>query len=201
MIDDTLNTYNSQSSQLAEYFRLSGSRLWDINNALKIAGKTDGSADVLEIGCADGYDAIEIISKCRTYKGLDYSKGMVDMAKSHHPKVDISVADMRTYNYPPDAYDIIFAFASILNISNKDLKDLLSKLALSIRQGGVMYITAKYGDTYKEIMKEDSFGLRKFYLYNPQIISQLAGENFTLQHESHDRKKQAKWFQVALCKK
>jgi hypothetical protein len=53
---------------------------------------------------------------------------------------------------------------------------------------------------YEETIKEDRFGSRQFYLYNPAIVEELAGDQFQTVHIDRDKKGSSEWFQIALRK-
>jgi hypothetical protein len=41
-------------------------------------------------------------------------------------------------------------------------------------------ISLKLSDKYEEKIKEDSYGTRMFYYYNPELIKELAGDKYTV---------------------
>jgi len=79
---ETLDTYNKSAQKLAKYFKGIGPRVKYIERALELAGKQDGSASVLEIGCGDGRDASAIVKCTSKYTGLDYSAELINMTKT-----------------------------------------------------------------------------------------------------------------------
>lgn len=200
MNGETLSVYNARSAELAEYFRGIGSRVWDIEKAFELAGASDGSADVLELGCGDGRDALAIIPRCRSYVGIDYSEGMLGLAKDMIPKGDFRVADMQTLNYPKQGFDVVFAFAALLHLDKDAVQDVVHKVACSLRPGGIFYISSKHADEYKEERKTDKFGNRLFYFYNPLLIAEMAGGHFEAVEVNYDSKGTAPWFQIGLKK-
>ena len=201
MNDVTLDTYNNSAKALAEYFRGIGSRTDDIELALKLAGKTDGSADVLELGCGDGRDALEIIKRTKSYLGIDYSEELIKLARELVPDAEFMVSDMVEFDFPTAKYDGIFAFASLLHVSKDELAKLMPKLAKSLKIGGILYLSLKYSETYKQDWKEDQYGKRLFYFYNPDDFSELASAYFEIVHTSQETIGSTPWFEIALKKK
>jgi len=199
--NETLDTYNRSSKELAEYFKGIGPRTKYIKQALELADKLDGSADALELGCGDGRDAVEIIKRCQTYTGIDYSTGLIGLAEKLLPYADFRVADMQNFDYPYRKYDVVFAFASILHIDRASLGDLLEVVARSIKVGGIFYITTEYAPRYKKKWKEDKHGRRLFYYYTPKMLEKL-GEKYFFNVFSEIEDIEAKsWTIIALCKK
>jgi SAM-dependent methyltransferase len=199
--DETLKTYNRSAKQLAKYFQGIGPRVKYIEQALELAGKNDGSAHVLELGCGDGRDAVEIIKRSRTYTGIDYSTGLIGIAKKVLPAADFRVADMQNFDYPYRTYDVVFAFASILHIDKASLRDLLEVVGRSLKVGGIFYISTKHAIRYKKEWKEDEHGKRLFYFYSPKLITNLSKDYFEVAFENVEKIKGKPWTEIALRKK
>lgn len=201
MNGETLATYNHSAPNLAEFFKGIGPRVVDIDRALELTGKQDGSADVLELGCGNGRDALEILKRARNYTGIDYSDGMISLAHNLLPRADFRVEDMSEFDYPEEGYDIVFAFASLLHLDKEEIAKLMPKVATSLRSGGIFYISLKYADQYTEKTIEDQFGIRHFYFYHPDEIA-VAGENFfEASIVSQEIRGSTRWFETALRKK
>lgn len=199
-IDETLQAYNTYAREYAAYFKGIGSRVTDIERALNLAGKTDGTADVLEIGCGDGRDAEEIVKRVKTYKGIDYSTGLIQLAKEEMPNTDFEVHDMRTYDYSTESYDVVFAFASLLHLSKQDIALVMQAVAKSLKVGGVLYISLKNSSEYEEISKADKYANRQFYLYNPEIIAHLSDGYLQVIDTTQSTIGSTQWFEMALQK-
>ena len=115
-VDPTLSVYNERSRELADYFSGIGSRIKDINMAFELCGKDDDEAVVLELGCGDGRDAEVIAPRSKSYVGIDYSEGMLQIAKEKLPDVQFELCTMEDYEYPTEEFDIVFAFAAFLHL-------------------------------------------------------------------------------------
>lgn len=201
MSDSTLDTYNASAKELAEYFRGIGSRVTDIEKALALAARTNGTANVLELGCGDGRDAAEIIKRSASYTGIDYSEGLISLARELVPGADFRVVSMTDFEYPEDSYDVVFAFASMLHISKQELARLMPRIAQSLRPGGILFVSLKQADKYKEEWKEDAYGKRLFYFYNPQLLTEIASEQFETVYQDEQTIGHTPWFEIALRKK
>lgn len=191
--------YNESAEKLAEYFAGIGPRIDDIERGLELAGKKDG-AKVIELGCGDGRDAIEIVKRVNWYEGIDPSIGLLDIAKKKLPNVSFVLSDALSYDYPKDL-DVIFAFASLLHINQSDLCKVFEKSLLALRIGGIFYISLKESPMYKEEIKKDEFGERMFYYYKPEILQDIAGNNFSTEYIDRQAKGHTNWFTVVLKRK
>ncbi|HZM63928.1 MAG TPA: class I SAM-dependent methyltransferase [Candidatus Saccharimonadales bacterium] len=192
----TIKTYNKSAEALAKYFKGIGPRVDDIELALELANATS-SARVVEVGCGDGRDAVEIIKRVGWYEGFDPSEGLLQIARQKLPQAPFVRAAALTYKYPSNL-DVMYAFASLLHINKADLKVVFEKAAKAIRQGGIFYISLKEGDTYTEKAKKDEYGERMFYYYNVALIKELAGNEFSAIHEAHQKMGKTDWFTIAL---
>lgn len=196
----TTDTYNNSAREMAEYFKGIGSRTKDIKKAFELIGDLD-NPKVLEIGCGDGRDAKEIIKLTDNYLGFDISKELIKLAKANVPNTRFEVGDVTNYKFP-DNLDIVFAFASLLHINRKDMKEVFDKLYWAIKPGGVFFISLKYRQEYAEEIKKDGFGERMFYFYNPELIQEIAGENWDVVYSDGGfvTGRDTKWFEVGLQK-
>jgi len=116
------------------------------------------------------------------------------------PTVDFKVADMMDFKYPENAYDTVFAFASILHIPKDELVVLFRKIHNSLKQGGIFYISTKYSKEYREEWKEDEYGRRLFYFYSPEVIAELAKDRFEVAFQEVEIIRGRKWTEIALRK-
>lgn len=197
--DKTVNTYDSKAKELAEKFQGIGARTDDILRAIKLC-ESDNDIHVVEVGCGDGRDAMEIIPRVASYIGVDPSEGLLELARKHLPKANFVQADAISFDYPAGV-DIIFAFASLLHINKSDLQEALKKASHSLRPGGIYYISLKERDNYSEEVQKDQFGERMFYYYNPSIVQKLAESWFEPVYESHQQIGSTAWFTIALKKR
>lgn len=199
--DETLDTYDRSALKLAQYFKGIGPRVKYIERTLDLAGKNDGSASVLEIGCGDGRDAMEIIKRVGSYTGIDYSEGLVNLAKALLPTADFRVVDMQSFEYPADSYDAVIAFAPVLHIDKSELTKLFSRVASALKVGGIFYISTKYKPKYSKEWKEDEYGRRLFYYYSPELIARLSSKHFEVVFSETEIIQNRPWTEIALSKR
>jgi len=197
----TIDTYNQSAKELADYFRGIGARTKDIKLAIELAGNLE-NPKILEIGCGDGRDAKEIIEFTPNYTGIDISKELIKLARQHVPNGNFEVADAVSYQYPTNSLDVVFAFASLLHLNKEEVSQVLEKVHVALRPGGIFFISLKFAHEYKEEIKEDVYGKRMFYFYNPEIIIALAGSDYDVvsQGEGFVTVGNTQWFEVALRK-
>jgi len=194
----TIETYDTSADALAEYFKGIGPRVKDINRAFELAGKPENPR-VLEIGCGDGRDAKDIVTRTDQYRGFDISKSMVELARQHVPEGIFEVADALEYDYPENL-DIVFAFASLLHLDKEEVGQVLGKVHAALRPGGIFYISLKERPEYADEIKNDQYGSRLFFFYNADLIAGMTADTFEVAAVSGERIGSTDWFEIALRK-
>lgn len=185
--EQTTNTYNTRANELAKKFDSLGARVSDIDEALSLIKKSNPK--VLEIGCGNGRDALEILKRTDDYVGIDISSKLIELAKEKNPAGTFIVADIEDYSFPTEL-DAIFAFASLIHVPKESLQNVFHRALVALKQGGVFRISMKYADMYKETIKEDAFGTRTFYLYSKGDIAELAHAFTIVKSDLNDRQGQ-----------
>lgn len=194
----TIDTYNKSAKRLAEYFSGIGARTEDIQRAFELNNNPE-HARVLEIGCGDGRDAVEIIKRAGWYEGFDISKELIRIAESRQLDAKFTIADAVDFEYPTNL-DVVFAFASLLHLDKAEVSAVLRKVHHVLKPGGIFYISLKYRDEYISEVKKDQYGERLFYFYTPELIQDLAGDAYETVFQDKKTIGRTAWFEIALRK-
>ena len=195
----TIEAYDKNPQFYADKFDSYGIRVEDIDKALKL--NESGSNKVLELGCGNGRDAQYIVSKVgkENYLGVDASEGLIKIAKEKNPRVMFQVEDMIELDVSLETYGIIFSFASMLHVNREEMGDLIDKCHKSLKIGGILFISTKYGE-YKE-EKINNLGDEKYYyFYTPEDIERLCPYKFFVVYKNVQDIKGQSWFEIALRK-
>ncbi len=176
----TIETYNKSAKALADKFDSLGVRVSDIDETFKLVEKENPV--VLEIGCGNGRDAQEILKRTNNYFGIDISTELIKLAQEKNPEGRFKVADVESFQFPAGV-DIIFAFVSLLHVNRESLKDIIGKIFNALNPKGVVRISLKYGGGYREVTKEDEFGVRTYYYYSDQDIRELSKDFVIIKNE------------------
>ncbi len=189
-------SYNKSAERLASKFNNQGARVADIQEVFSLIKKENSA--VLEIGCGNGRDAQEIIKYTNNYLGIDISPELIKLANEQVLTAQFEVADFETYEFSGN-WDIVFAFASLIHADKNHLTAILSKLHQSLNAGGIVRLSMKYANTYREITKKDEFGIRTYYLYSLDDIKSTAKGFSVLKSELMELRGQ-QWLEVILKK-
>ncbi len=192
----TINAYNKSAESLAKKFDSLGARASDVKEIFKIIGKDN--LKVLEIGCGNGRDAQEILKYTSDYLGIDVSEEMIKIARRNTPKANFQVADVELFEFPANL-DIVLAFASLIHTNKESFKNILKKIFQALSPSGVIWLSLKYNEEYKEITKEDDFGTRTYYYYSDKDVIEIADEFSVVKNEVRDIRGQ-KWLEIVLQK-
>ncbi|NLS13963.1 class I SAM-dependent methyltransferase [Vibrio sp. SM6] len=100
---------------------------------------------ILDAGCGSGRDTKAFLSMGFKVEAIDASKEMVKHATSY-TGIDVQHKTFQEIN-ATEKYDAIWACASLLHVPRSGLLGVFTKLAASLKAGGVWYLSFKYGNT------------------------------------------------------
>jgi SAM-dependent methyltransferase len=190
----TMETYDRSAAALAEKFNAVGVRGDDVTRAFSYLSVKNPK--VLEIGCGNGRDAVEILKHTSDYLGVDYSQGLLDIARQYVPNARFERADVEEYNFP-SGLDAIFAFASLLHSNKETLGEVLNRAYQTLNEDGIFFISLKKG-TYTEETKNEEYGTRTFYYYEPKDIRELVAGRYKVVHENVQTLRGQDWLEMIL---
>ena len=102
------------------------------------------SGRVLDFGCGSGRDSKYFLSKGYDVTAVDGSRELAKLAGEYIGQ-DIMNIDFQDFR-AVDAYDGVWACASLLHLPKTELKQVLQNLWKSLHREGVLYASFKYGD-------------------------------------------------------
>ena len=191
-----IDTYNKSVELFAKKFDNLGARASDVKEIFKIIDKDNPK--VLEIGCGNGRDTQEILKHTSDYLGIDISKEMIKIARQNNPKANFRVADIESFEFSVNL-DIVLAFASLIHTNKENFKIILEKIFKALNPSGIILLSLKYGENYREITKEDDFGMRTYYYYSDKDIIEISNGFSVVKNEIRDIRDQ-KWLEIILQK-
>ncbi len=192
----TIDTYNKSADALAQKFNSLGARIADIEETFALLSKDNPK--VLEIGCGNGRDAEEIVKRTNNYLGIDVSEKLIELAKQKVPRARFEVADVTSFEFPK-GLDVVFAFASLIHIPKEDFEAVLHKVLQALNGGGVVKLSLKYSDQYREVTEESEFGIRTYYHYSQEDLDKMSAGFILVKNEIQVIRDQ-QWLEVILKK-
>ena len=116
---------------------------WNHNNhyhPFLLSKVPPGCQQALEIGCGTGAFSRLLAERSRHVTGLDLSPQMVRLAQERsqsYPNLEYRVADVLSWNFPPETYDCVVSIATFHHFS---MEHILPKIQTALRPGGVLLI-------------------------------------------------------------
>jgi len=109
----------------------------------KFLDKVCKNGRILDFGCGSGRDSRYFLEHGYTVKAIDGSKELCQLASEY---IGQPVQQMMFQEFDEvDAYDAIWACASILHLSMTELVDVLQRLGRGLHKQGILYMSFKYG--------------------------------------------------------
>ncbi|KJV43926.1 tellurite resistance protein [Acinetobacter indicus] len=105
-------------------------------------------ARILDVGCGSGRDTLAFKNKGYQVDAIDYSEELVKKA-SRLTGIPIKLKSFYEVD-DYEAYDGIWACASLLHCERNRLKEVIGKLVSALKPNGVLYMSFKYGDSDRE---------------------------------------------------
>ena len=154
---------------------------------------------ILDFGCGSGRD-----TKYFTSKGydVDATDGSEELCKIASEYTGIQVKQMLFEELDEvELYDGVWACASILHVEKKQLPEIIKKIAIATKKGGIVYTSFKYGDfegirngRFFTYLTEESFEelLRK--------VPELAIEKLWISVDVRAERGEERWLNIVLRK-
>ncbi len=110
-------------------------------------------AYILDAGCGSGRDAKHFLSLGHRVLAFDASPELARLA-SEYLQTDVLVKTFQTFD-ESNRFDAAWCCASLLHVPKIELSDAILRLHRSLKLGGTLYMSFKYGD--QERLKEGRF--------------------------------------------
>jgi cyclopropane fatty-acyl-phospholipid synthase-like methyltransferase len=135
-----------------------------------VDGLVDGSR-VLDLGCGNGLPATRELSERHAVTAVDISPEQARRARRNAPGAEVLCADVRELDLPPSAFDAIVALYLVDNVPARDYPALFARLAMWLRPGGRLLLSAEPDDAERPAMHE--------WLGVPMVINGVAVADLT----------------------
>lgn len=138
-----------------DYYRQSAQRFFTDTASLDMSalylpflGCLPPGARILDAGCGSGRDVKAFTDIGFAVDAFDASAELVALARQWSGK---PVAQMRFQDVDVfEKYDGIWCCASLLHVCEAELPDVMTKLAIALKPGGVWYLSFKHGRGERE---------------------------------------------------
>ena len=156
-------------------------------------------AHILDLGCGSGRDSAKFLQMGYTVTSVDGSEELCRIAEAHTGQtVHHMLFDEINWH---NKFDGVWACASILHVEKKQLPEIIKKIAIATKKGGIVYTSFKYGEfegirngRFFTYLTEESFGeiLRS--------VSDLAIEKLWISADVRAERGEERWLNIVLRK-
>lgn len=157
---DTLNYYETDSRNLS--FRYENANIREVQQLL--LQTFEPNSKLLEIGCGSGRDASFMIEKGYDVIAIDGSKNMIEEAKKIHPELSEKLFHKTLPNDLEfnQTFDGIYSIATLMHLSENDLKNTLSKIYNLLNENGKFLMSVSL---FRDDIDENGFDNKgRFFL-------------------------------------
>jgi SAM-dependent methyltransferase len=110
----------------------------------KFINKLQTGCHILDFGCGSGRDSKYFNDKGFQVTAID---GSIELCKFASELTGLEVKHMYFQDLcDVEVYDAIWACSSILHLPYSDLKDVMLKMIVALKQDGIIYTSFKYGN-------------------------------------------------------
>ncbi|MEU4179115.1 class I SAM-dependent methyltransferase [Streptomyces sp. NPDC026589] len=135
-----------------------------------LAGLAPGSR-VLDVGSGTGRPTARALADAgHRVLGVDVSPVMTALAARQVPEAEFRCADVRDLPLSEGEFDAVCVYFSLLQLARGDQRELLERLAGSLRPGGLLVVAT---------VPVDAAGVDAVFMGQPVRVSSFGAEEFT----------------------
>ena len=195
---DTIAWYNKHAKEFA---KKAGSAVYD--TMAEFTGLLPKDGKILDVGCGSGRDTKIFDKEGFDATGLDYSTGLIEVAKKDYPECKFLVGDMRALPFGEQDFDGVWANASLVHFETReDVVTSLREFNRVLKEQGVLYVSVKLQTDKKTGLEEDKrFPEPRFFQYFTQkeiheLFQEAGFRIISSKIEQSRSRAEVKWIQV-----
>lgn len=117
---------------------------------------------VLELGCGAGAPTTQALAARFAVTGVDISARQIELAWQTVPGATFIHEDMTALDFPPESFNGVAAFFSLIHVPREEQPPLLARIALWLRPGGLFVATMGVRDEAGDV-EEDWLGAPMYF--------------------------------------
>ncbi len=164
--------YDRVASGYSEYHK---NDVWGYDLIKEMLGHLNPRSDVIDIGCGPGKEC-RFIKKCGfSPLGIDFSRGMIELAQTLNPQLPFQTLDITNLNQLGRKFEAVLARSVLLHLPRQGVSEVLGSIADTLSDGGWLYLTVKEGQG-EEVVTECKYGdpyERPFTYFTENEMSEL----------------------------
>jgi SAM-dependent methyltransferase len=128
------------------------------------------NADVLELGCGRGVPGTRQLARRHRVTGADISAVQIELARHHVPEASFVHTDALELEVAPGSFDAVVALYFFGHVPLDEQRELIGRIAVWLRDGGVLLATFGAGDPGEEVDAD--------WLGAPMYFASLGGGSY-----------------------
>ncbi len=153
---------------------------------------------VADVGCGDGRTTSRLASKFKnaSFTGFDYSRAMIENAKSLFDTHGVAKVDFRELDILkglPDTFDLIYTTRCLINLPSWELqKEAIEKIHDALAEGGVYVMVENFIEGHNNLNQiRKNFGLAEIpvrehnYFFQRQRLFDYVERMFRIEEETN----------------
>ena len=126
------------------------------------------NAVILDIGCGGGVPVLKLlVEKGYSTKGIDFSKGMLELAKKNVPEAELILGDIMKTDFERESLDGIISTYAVIHIHRSHHPALYLKIHNWLKKGGVMLVSTAKDECDEDYSTNDYYGTHMVWSHPP----------------------------------
>ncbi len=175
------NTYNQIAKDYTERY---GDSPFLLEQLEKFSSKIPSKGKILDLGCGSGRATRHFIAKRFSVIGIDFSEGMLGLARKRLPDADFRCMDIKNLDFPDKFFDGVWSCFSLLHIPKREIKTILDECWRVLKKGGILYISVSLGKGREGFQEEWLKKGTKMFFYGMSkngLIKHLLASKFSIE--------------------
>ncbi|MEO8034779.1 MAG: class I SAM-dependent methyltransferase [Acidobacteriota bacterium] len=123
----------------------------------RFAEATRGLGPVADLGCGPGHVSRYLSDQGVSITGVDFSTGMITVARGRNPGIEFRVGDMTALDFESASLAGIVAFYSIVHFEPEELPGVFEQMRRVLRPDGFVLMSFHAGDQIVQV--DELFGV------------------------------------------
>ena len=161
------NTVRKSYDKIASKYHAQRDKYLSNRLLAKFSRLVPKGASVVDLGCGAGVPVVKfLVDKGYGVTGIDFSEGMLKLARKNVPKAKFVKMDMTKMKFKPGSFDAAVSFYAIIHVPRQKHAKIYKNLRRILKPDGVVLVNASGWDEEGwEGYAQDYLGVPMFWSY------------------------------------
>lgn len=137
-----------------EYTNRYGDSPFIMQNIGKFSTLMRPKGKILDLGCGSGRAMKHFIEKGFSVVGIDFSEGMLKLARERVPQADLRKMNMNKLKFPDGNFDGIWSNFTLLHVPTREIQVVLNECFRVLKPKGIFFISTGVGTDEEGVEEE-----------------------------------------------